>query len=100
MEKFKLHVYPAANRDLLEVVDYVNEMSPEAAKRTYDTIIDKIGSLSRMPQRCMLLKNPTLRIKGYRVIKADRYLVFYVVTGKTVEIRRILHERREYETIL
>jgi toxin ParE1/3/4 len=100
MAKFKLLIFPAAKRDLKNVVDYVNELSPEAAISLYDDIVKKIGSLSRMPQRCPLLKNPVLRAKGYRALKADKYVVFYVVNGKTVEIRRILQERRHYETIL
>jgi toxin ParE1/3/4 len=100
MEKFKLLIFPAAKRDLQDVVDYVNELSPEAAIRLFDDIVKRIGSLSQMPLRCPLLKNPLLRSKGYRVLKADNYLVFYVVSGKTVEIRRILQDRRNYEEIL
>jgi toxin ParE1/3/4 len=100
MGKYKLLIYPAAKRDLQDVVDYVNESSSESAIRLYDAIVKKIGSLSQMPQRCPLLKSPVLRAKGYHMLKVDNYLVFYVIRGKTVEIRRILQDRRQYESIL
>ena len=100
MEEYKLRIFPSAKRDLHEIIDYVNELSPDAALRLYDEIVNSIGSLSQMPMRCALLKNPVLRAKGYRMLIVHNYLVFYVVSGDTVEIRRILYGRRQYEFLM
>lgn len=100
MENYKLLIFPSAQQDLKDIVDYVNALSADAALKLYDQIVDGIGSLGRMPLRCPLLKSNVLRAKGYRVLVVQNYLVFYVVKGSTVEIRRILHGRRRYEFLL
>jgi addiction module RelE/StbE family toxin len=100
MVKYRLLLFPSAKQDLRDIVDYVNELSPDAALKLYDEIVEGIASLSQMPERCPLMKSPVLRVKGYRVLIVHSYLVFYVVSGKQVEIRRILYGRRRYEFLL
>jgi len=100
MEKYKLLIFPSAQQDLQDIVDYVNKLSPDAALKLYDEIVDGIGSLEQMPLRCPSLRSPVLRAKGYRVLVVQNYLVFYIVNGTTVEISRILYGRRKYEFLL
>ena len=100
MEKYRLLVFPSAKQDLQNIVDHINELSPDAAFKLYDEIVGGIGSLSQMPVRCLLLKSSVLRVKGYRVLIVHNYLVLYVVNGNRVEIRRILYGRRQYESLL
>jgi plasmid stabilization system protein ParE len=90
MEEYKIIIASVAKRDLGDVIEYLNTQSPEAALRQYDHIIEKISSLSEMPERCPLLKDPHLREKGYRMLIINNYLVFYVVKKNTIHIRRIL----------
>lgn len=52
MEKYKLLIFPSAIEDLQGIVDYVNGLSADAAIKLYDEIVEKIGTLSQMPQRC------------------------------------------------
>ncbi|ACV64795.1 addiction module toxin, RelE/StbE family [Desulfofarcimen acetoxidans DSM 771] len=100
MERYKLLIFPQSKQDLQDIVDYINELSPDAAFKLYDEIVEGIGSLAQMPMRCPLLRSSVLRAKGYRVLVVHNYLVFYVVNGKTVEIRRILYRRRQYDFLL
>jgi len=100
MEKYKLLIFPSAKKDLQDIVDYVNEHSPDAAIKLYDEIVEKIGSLSQIPLRCPFIKNPALKARGYRVLVVNNYLVFFIVKEKMVEIRRILYGRRQYEFLL
>jgi len=97
MEKYRLLIFPSARRDLQDIIDYVNELSQDAALKLYDGIVEGISSLSKMPERRPLLKNPVLRVRGYRTLIVHNYLVFYVVKSNRVEIRRILYGRRQYE---
>ena len=100
MEKYEIKIFPAAQDDLRDIVDYLNTLSPDAAIRYYDLIIEKVGTLTTMPECCPLVKDTQLRLRGYRRLVVKNYIVFYVISGKTVEIRRILYARRQYEALL
>ncbi|WP_223836513.1 type II toxin-antitoxin system RelE/ParE family toxin [Paenibacillus oceani] len=66
----------------------------------YDEIVEHAALLGELPFRYPLMKTPVLRAKGYRVLVVHSYLVFYVVMGDVVQIRRILHGKRKYEFLL
>lgn len=100
MEKYNVLLYPTAKQDLLEIIDYLNTLSPEAALRYYDLLTEEISSLSHMPERCPHPRDLALAAKGYRYLIVKDYLVFYVISGNTVQIRRILYGRRDYQSLL
>lgn len=100
MEQYKVKIYPAAERDLLDIVDYLNTLSPSAALKYYDLLTEEIASLSHMPERCPRPRDLALAAKGYRYLIVEKYLVFYVIEGDTVQIRRILYGKRDYQSIL
>lgn len=100
MEVYKVKIYPAAKRDLLEIINYLNTLSPEAALRYYDLLTEEIANLSTMPERCPRPKDLALAAKGYRYLVVKNYLVFFVASGDTVQIRRILYGRRDYLSLL
>ena len=100
METYKVKIYPAAKQDLMDIVDYLNTLSPDAALRMYDKITQEIMSLSQMPERCSRPRDLALAAKGYRYLIVEKYLVFYVVEHDTVQIRRILYGRRNYQQLL
>ena len=95
-----MRIYPAAERDLLEIVEYLNTLSPQAALKNYDLLTEQIASLSFMPERCPRPKDLALIAKGYRYLIVKDYLVFYKVVGDTVQIHRILYGRRDYQALL
>ena len=100
METYKVKIYPAAKQDLLEIIDYLNTLSREAALRYYDLLTEEIASLATMPERYPRPKDLALAAKGYRYLAVKNYLVFYVVSGDTVQIRRILYVHRDYLSLL
>lgn len=100
MESYKVKIYPAAKQDLLDIIDYLNTLSPDVALRYYDLLTEEIASLSQMPERCPRPRDLALAAKGYRCMAVKNYLVFYVVDGDTVQIRRILYGRRDYSSLL
>lgn len=100
MDKYKVKIYPTAKQDLIDIIDYLNTLSPEAALRYYDLLTEQIASLSHMPERCPRPKDLALAARGYRCLVVEKYLVFYVVDGDTVQIRRILYGRRDYTALL
>lgn len=100
METYKVKILPVAKQDFMELIDYLNTLSPQAAVRYYDLLTEQIASLSTMPERCPHPKDLALAAKGYRCLIVENYLVFYVVVGDTVQIRRILYGRRDYRFLL
>ena len=100
MERYKVKIYPSAQQDLRDIVDYLNTLSPSAALRYYDKLTEEIAGLSTMPERCPKPQNLALAAKGYRYLIVENYLIFYVVSGGTVQIRRILYGRRDYRALL
>ena len=97
MEEYSIKIFPLAQCDLLEIVDYLNELSPQAAIKYYDLIIEKIYSLRSMPQRCPLARQAHLRVRGFRILIIKKYIIFYIIKDKIVEIRRILYAKRQYD---
>ena len=100
MEQYKVKIYPSAQQDLRDIVGYLNTISPDTALRYYDKLTEEIASLSVMPERCPKPRDLALAAKGYRYLIVESYLVFYVVSGDTVQIRRILYGRRDYRNLL
>jgi toxin ParE1/3/4 len=100
MDKYKVKIYPAAQMDLNNIVSYLNTLSPQAAIRYYDLLVEKIGSLVEIPERCPFVRDIALKAKGYRYLIVENYLVFFVVKGDTVQIRRILYNKRQYKRLL
>ena len=100
MGKYNIKIYSVAKKDLLDIIDYINTLSTTASIKQYDSIVERIGSLAQMPERCALAKDNNLRLRGYRVLVVDNYLVFFVIIGNTVEIRRIIYGKRNYSWLL
>lgn len=100
METYKIKIFPTARQDLEEVIGYLNTLFQDTALKYYDLLVEEITSLSNMPERCPKPKDLALAAKGYRYLIVKNYLVFYVVVGDTVQIRRILYARRDYRSLL
>ena len=100
MGQYEVKILSTAQEDMADIVDYLNTLSPEAAFRYYDLLTEKIKSLSNMPERCALARDTQLRLRGYRVLIVKQYLAFFVIISDTVQVRRILYGRRQYDTLI
>ena len=84
----------------MDIVDYLNTLSKQAALSYYDLLITEISGLSSMPERYPHPRDLALTARGYRYLVVKDYLVFYLVADDTVQIHRILYGRRDYQSIL
>jgi plasmid stabilization system protein ParE len=100
MKEYNIKIFAEAENDLDDIVDYLSTFAEQTALKYYDLIIEAIGTLSTMPERNPLARDTQLRLRGYRMLLVKNYIVFYIVKGDTVEIRRILYARRQYERLL
>jgi len=100
MEEYNVRISPAAQNDFLDIADHLSALAPEEAARYYESFMENMSMLSTAPESCPLARDAQLRLRGYRMLPIENHIVFYVINGKTVELRRILYARRQYERIV
>ena len=100
MEEYNVKISPAAQNDFLDIVGHLSSMPPEEAVQYYESLIAKISMLTTAPESCPLARDAQLRLRGYRMLSIDNHIVFYVIKGKVVELRRILYARKQYDRLV
>jgi len=100
MKEYNVRILQAAKNDFLDIEDHLSTLPPEAATKYYDLIMEKMGILTSTPECCPLVRDAQLRLRGYRTLPIEDYIVFFIINGKNVELRRILYARRQYERLV
>ncbi len=100
-KKYKLTFLPLFEEDLNEVVDYIAIVlnNPEAAKRLVDDIENAILNRLEMPDIYAPYQSSKDREHPYYRINVRNFSIFYVLRGNTMEVRRILYNKRDIENI-
>ncbi|TFG20950.1 MAG: type II toxin-antitoxin system RelE/ParE family toxin [Promethearchaeota archaeon] len=99
-KEFIIEYLPIAQQDLEEIFIYIKKDNIDAAANLIDEIDQKISQLTQFPYLGTIPKDDRLEKLGYRLLIIKQYLVFYVVKESVIEIRRILHGRRQYDFLL
>ncbi len=97
---FTIRYLSTAQRDLVEILEYIKKDRPGATSGLTDKFDKSIGNLAANPELGIIPKDERLKRLGYRVLVVDKYLVFYVLKPKTVQIRRVIHGARRYSFLL
>jgi plasmid stabilization system protein ParE len=100
MVEYNVKMFKSAQNDFLDIAEHLNTLSPEEATQHFDLIVDKTEFLTAMPESCPIARDAQLRLRGYRVLFIGNHVVFYVINDKTVEFRRILCAKRQYERLI
>jgi toxin ParE1/3/4 len=89
----KILKHARAENDLIEIWIYSHERWGEVqAERYFDELEKGIKQLGRNPelgQRCDQIR------EGYRSLRINRHIVYYIVTPPAIHIIRVLHERMD-----
>jgi plasmid stabilization system protein ParE len=88
---------PAAREDLLEIVDYIREDSPDAAQRVLRKLKDSMRKLSRAPGMGHLRED--LTDEPLRFWTVYSFLIIYRET-RPLQIIRVLRGARDVKSIL
>lgn len=81
-----------ASSDLAEIITYVSERSPQAARNLKENIQSAVIPVVEQPY---LYKRG--RVPGTREIVAHpNYIVVYRITHTDIEVVNVLHARQEY----
>lgn len=101
MPKRVINLTIAAEQDLAGIVEYIAHDNPFAALKLADEIQESILRLEDFPLSGVIPKNRRLSRQGYRFLLVQDYLVFYIlINAQTVEIRRIISGKRQYQFLL
>jgi len=98
--QYEIRYLRTAECDLYGIFDYISQDNPSAAAALLERIDTSISRLASNPYLGMVPKDVRLKNKGYRMLVVEKYLVFYVVKKKVVQVRRILHGARNYNFLL
>jgi addiction module RelE/StbE family toxin len=99
-KKYRIEYLPIAQKDLTEIIEYIQNDNPGAALNLLDQIDETVSKLEDLPLMGQVPKDRRLEYLGYRMLIIGNYLIFYVVKDNYVEIRRILHGKRKYSFLL
>ncbi len=102
--KYKILRTDKAEEQLREIVFYIADDtgSVDIALEYLDRIEAAINRLDEFPHSGSIPRYSILKKQGYRVVIADRHLVFYKVNedDQTVIIYAIVDGRREYRNLI
>ena len=101
--KYKLVLFPAAKLDVKDAAAYIPKDSLANALRLYVAVDSTFQQIRSSPTifPCYEMDHPRLKILQKRaVLHFPKYLVFYRVEGKSVEVLRVLHGARDIPAIL
>jgi len=93
----------AAEDDVAEQLTYLAGERPAVAHRYAIALEDAFERIKTMPEIGVLRPYRARRLKGVRVWPVPgfrRFLIFYRVTSKTVEVIRVLHSARDVPRVL
>ena len=93
-----------ADEQLREIIFYIasDSGSIDTTLNYLDKIETAINRLSDFPLSGSAPKYSILRKQGYRVLIAERHLIFYKVNEeeKTVIVYAVVHGKREYKNLI
>jgi len=95
--EYPIEYLPIAEKDLLEILEYIQNDNPSAALQLLEEIDKVISKLAYFPYMGYIPKDQRLIQLNYRNLIVENYRVFYVVLDEIIEIRRILHGKRKYD---
>lgn len=99
-KKYHIEYLPIAQEDLTSIIEYIQIDDPLAAQSFLDEVDRTISKLDDFPHMGAIPKDMCLMNLNYRILIIGNYLVFYVVLGEIIEIRRILHGKRQYSFLI
>ena len=99
-KKREIKYLPVAQRDLIAIIEYIKIDNPGFAIKFLDGLDKSVVKLEEFPFMGQAPRDNRLRSLNYRILVVDSYLVFYVVKGGIVEIRRIIRGKRKYSFLL
>jgi toxin ParE1/3/4 len=98
-----LSVKPSALEDVRQHIAHIGSNRPDAADRFASTVEDAFAMIAANPELGASKPMSSAALSGLRVwtMKGFRnYAIFYRFQGNAVEVLRVLHAARDWESLL
>ena len=101
-KQYKLQYLPLFWDDLEQAVFYVRDVlkNPAAAERLLDRTEEAILEHAKAPTMAQVYKTTRSRPQPYYWFAVGNYMVFYVVIGNVMEVRRFIYGARDLTKML
>jgi len=98
--KYNLRLLRAAEEDLSEILNYIAAENLSAAVTLTDKIENDLTILSENPFMGRVPRDEEIKNLGYRYLIVQNYIIFFTIEDNTIFVHRILHQARDYKTLL
>lgn len=83
----------SARGDLAEIIRYVANVNPSAARRLRQVLMESVLPVSEHPY---LYRQSELIPATREIVAHPNYIVYYRVTASCIEVVNVIHTRREF----
>ena len=100
-KKYNIRYLHITKRDITEIIDYIafDLKVINVAITMLNTIESSILTLRQNPYRGAILKSERKHNPPYRMLVIKNYIVFYIILDDTVEIQRVIYNRKDFNKI-
>ena len=99
--KYKVITSQTAYFQISECISFLDNVSPDAALRLYNEIMNSLRSLEEMPDRCPVVeefKTPLGDIHRM-VIANGKFIILYRIDDDTVYVNYVVDTRKDIKNI-
>lgn len=102
MKNYKLHLSPQVERDLSELVFYMQELGTYIANvsKFLNRIYTAFEFLQTTPLLGQSLETKIDAPTGMRFYIVDHHIIFYEIVDDIIEVTRVISEKKDYIRIL
>lgn len=101
MKKFSVLWSNTAQRDLLNIIDYIAINSKQNAKNIFKKIKENASNLNTMPEKGRIVPElDFFNIRTYREIIESPWRIIYRIEEQKMHILAVIDGRRNFEDIL
>lgn len=83
----------SARSDLAEIIRYVANVNPPAARRLRQVLMESVLPVSEHPY--LYRQSQTIPVMR-EIVAHPNYIVYYRVTASCIEVVNVIHTRREF----
>ncbi len=98
--KYQIRLLKIAEEDFTEIISFIADDNLDAAKNLADKIEKDLKLLSENPYLGRVPRDEEIKNLGYRFLIVQIYIVFYTIEDTSILVHRILHQARNYKSLL
>jgi len=98
--KYQIRLLKIAEEDINEIISFIANDNLDAAKSLADKIEKDLKLLSENPYLGRVPRDEEIKNLGYRFLIVQTYIVFYTIEDTSILVHRILHQARNYKSLL